>query len=148
MSGRFKKYRVDKEARLISKRAIERARRTECISPAELLRYWANGVAIAGVTPTAEMQLAAAIAGAPYYTAKLASLEVKSESTVRAVISAAPMTKEAWLSKYVTPPPSLPTQFQNSGELPGVIDVTPPAPEPSASIELNSLEALVTPQKD
>lgn len=138
----------DVSARAISKRAIERARKTLCLHPHELLKYWANGVSIGGLTPDPDQQLAAAIASAPYYAPKLANLEVRQETHVKAVISAAPMSKEAWLSKYVTPPPALPTQNQNSGELPGVIDVTPPAPEPSSSIELNSQETSVTPQKD
>lgn len=139
--------KYDVSAKAISKRAVDRARKTICLHPHELLRYWANGVSIGGLTPDPDQQLAAAIASAPYYAPKLANLEVRQETHVKAVISAAPMSKEAWLSKYVTPP-SLPTQFQNSGELPTVIDVTPPTLEPSSSIELNSPETPVTPQKD
>lgn len=139
--------KYDVSARALSKRAIDRARKTICLHPHELLKYWANGVSIGGLTPDPDQQLAAAIASAPYYAPKLANLEVRQETHVKAVISAAPMSKEAWLSKYVAPP-SLPTQNQKTGELLGVIDVTPPAPEASSPIELNSPETLVTPQKD
>ena len=139
--------KYDVSAKAISKRAVDRARKTICLHPHELLRYWANGVSIGGLTPDPDQQLAAAIASAPYYAPKLANLEVRQETHVKAVISAAPMSKEAWLSKYVAPPP-LPTQNQNSGELPSVIDVTPHAPEVSSSIDVNSPETPVTPQKD
>ena len=140
-------FKYDVSAKAISKRAIDRARKTVCLHPHELLRYWANGVSIGGLTPDPDQQLAAAIASAPYYAPKLANLEVRQETHVKAVISAAPMSKEAWLSKYVSPP-SLPTQNQITGELPSVIDVTPPAPEVSSSIEANSPETPVTLQKD
>lgn len=139
--------KYDVSARAISKRAIDRARKTVCLHPHELLKYWANGVSIGGLTPDPDQQLAAAIASAPYYAPKLANLEVRQETHIKAVISAAPMSKEAWLSKYVAPP-SLPTEFNNSGEVTSVIDVTPPAPTVSSSIDAISQEAPVTPQKD
>lgn len=71
------------------------------ISPHELLMMWANGIHVAGVCPTPEMQLSAAIAAAPYYAPKLANVEVKKDVRIRAVISAQPMTQEQWASKYL-----------------------------------------------
>ena len=99
MVKRTDKYKPE-SVREISKRAVQRARQTTCLQPHELLRLWANGVAIAGVTPTPEMQVSAAIAAAPYYASKLQAIEVKSETTIRSVISASPVTVAEWASRY------------------------------------------------
>lgn len=96
---RNEKYKPE-SVREISKRAVQRARQTTCLHPHELLKYWANGVAIAGVTPTPEMQVSAAIAAAPYFASKLQAIEVKSETTIRSVISASPMTVGEWAARY------------------------------------------------
>lgn len=69
--------------------------------PHELLWIWANGVECAGLKPTPEQQIYSAVAAAPYYAPKLANVEVKTDSTVRAVISAAPLTANQWASKYL-----------------------------------------------
>ena len=99
MVKRTDKYKPE-SVREISKRAVARARQTTCLQPHELLRLWANGVAIAGVTPTPEMQVSAAIAAAPYYASKLQAIEVKSETTIRSVISASPVSVTEWASRY------------------------------------------------
>lgn len=99
MVKRSDKYKPE-SVREISKRAVARARQVTCLQPHELLRLWANGVAIAGVTPTPEMQVSAAIAAAPYYASKLQAIEVKSETTIRSVISASPVTVAEWASRY------------------------------------------------
>lgn len=114
MVKRTDKYKAE-SVREISKRAVQRARQTTCLQPHELLRLWANGVAIAGVSPTPEMQVSAAIAAAPYYASKLQAIEVKNETTIRSVISASPITVADWAARYsidkgeavpTLPPPS------------------------------------------
>lgn len=111
MVKRHEKYKPE-SIREISKRAVQRARQTSCLHPHELLKLWANGVAIAGVTPTPEMQVSAAIAAAPYFASKLQAIEVKQETTIRSVISASPITVGEWASRYsidkVEAMPSLP----------------------------------------
>ena len=99
MVKRSDKYKPE-SVREISKRAVQRARQVTCLQPHELLRLWANGVSIAGVTPTPEMQVSAAIAAAPYYASKLQAIEVKQETTIRSVISASPVTVAEWVSRY------------------------------------------------
>jgi hypothetical protein len=47
------------------------------------------------------MQVQCAIAAAPYYASKLQSMEVKSETSIRAVISASPMTISDWSRQYL-----------------------------------------------
>lgn len=99
MVKRKDKYKPE-SIRKISQRAINRARQTECVSPHELLRYWANGIEIAGVLPDPDMQVQCAIACAPYYASKLQAIEVKQETTIRSVISASPVTVAEWASRY------------------------------------------------
>lgn len=99
MVKRSDKYKPE-SVREISKRAVQRARQTTCLQPHELLRLWANGVSIAGVTPTPDMQVSAAIAAAPYYASKLQAIEVKQETTIRSVISASPISVADWASRY------------------------------------------------
>ncbi|NCX94512.1 MAG: hypothetical protein EBX40_07535 [Gammaproteobacteria bacterium] len=101
MVRRKDKYPEETSAREISKRAIQRARATKCLNPHELLKYWANGISIAGVSPDEDMQVQCAIAAAPYYASKLQSMEVKSETSIRAVISASPMTISDWSKQYL-----------------------------------------------
>ena len=101
MVRRKEKYPEETSTREISKRAIQRARQTKCLNPHELLKYWANGIAIAGVSPDQDMQVQCAIAAAPYYASKLQSMEVKSETSIRAVISASPMTISDWSKQYL-----------------------------------------------
>jgi hypothetical protein len=96
----YSKYEA-RDAREISKRAVERARATKCLKPHELLYYWANGVFIGGLQPDPDQQIAAAIAAAPYYAPKLANIELKAEHHVKAVIGAVPLTAEQWASKYL-----------------------------------------------
>jgi hypothetical protein len=101
MVRRKDKYPEEVSTREISKRAIQRARATKCLHPHELLKYWANGISIAGVSPDQDMQVQCAIAAAPYYASKLQSMEVKSETSIRAVISASPMTISDWSKQYL-----------------------------------------------
>ncbi len=101
MVRRRDKYPVETSTREISKRAIQRARATKCLNPHELLKYWANGISIAGVSPNEDMQVQCAIAAAPYYASKLQSMEVKSETSIRAVISASPMSISDWSKQYL-----------------------------------------------
>lgn len=101
MVRRKEKYPEEVSTREISKRAIARARATKCLNPHELLKYWANGISIAGVSPDQEMQVQCAIAAAPYYASKLQSMEVKSETSIRAVISASPMSISEWSKQYL-----------------------------------------------
>jgi hypothetical protein len=101
MVRRKEKYPEEVSTREISKRAIARARQTKCLNPHELLKYWANGIAIAGVSPDQDMQVQCAIAAAPYYASKLQSMEVKSETSIRAVISASPMSISDWSKQYL-----------------------------------------------
>jgi hypothetical protein len=101
MVRRKDKYPEEVNAREISKRAIQRARQTKCLNPHELLKYWANGISIAGVSPNEDMQVQCAIAAAPYYASKLQSMEVKSETSIRAVISASPMSISDWSKQYL-----------------------------------------------
>ncbi len=101
MVRRRDKYPEETSTREISKRAIQRARATKCLNPHELLKYWANGISIAGVSPDEDMQVQCAIAAAPYYASKLQSMEVKSETSIRAVISASPMTISDWSRQYL-----------------------------------------------
>jgi hypothetical protein len=101
MVRRKDKYPVETSTREISKRAIQRARQTKCLNPHELLKYWANGISIAGVSPNEDMQVQCAIAAAPYYASKLQSMEVKSETSIRAVISASPMSISDWSKQYL-----------------------------------------------
>jgi hypothetical protein len=101
MVRRKDKYPEEVNAREISKRAIQRARQTKCLNPHELLKYWANGISIAGVSPDEDMQVQCAIAAAPYFASKLQSMEVKSETSIRAVISASPMTISDWSRQYL-----------------------------------------------
>ena len=101
MVRRKEKYPEEVSTREISKRAIQRARATKCLNPHELLKYWANGISIAGVSPDQDMQVQCAIAAAPYYASKLQSMEVKSETSIRAVISASPMTISDWSRQYL-----------------------------------------------
>jgi hypothetical protein len=101
MVRRREKYPEEVSTREISKRAIQRARATKCLNPHELLKYWANGISIAGVSPVQDMQVQCAIAAAPSYASKLQSMEVKSETSIRAVISASPMTISDWSRQYL-----------------------------------------------
>lgn len=107
MVRRRDKYPEEVSAREISKRAIARARQTKCLNPHELLKYWANGISIAGVSPDEDMQVQCAIAAAPYFASKLQSMEVKNETSIRAVISASPMSISDWSKQYLGE--SLPT---------------------------------------
>lgn len=137
----------DVSARAISKRAIERARATQCLHPHELLRYWANGVSIGGLTPDPDQQLAAAIASAPYYAPKLANIEVRQETHVRAVISAQPMTIGAWSAKYIAPAPSLLHENLNTNSVQLVDNTNPPSLETSPETT-HSPDNVLTPRKD
>lgn len=119
MVKRKDKYKPE-TIREVSKRAIQRARQTNCLSPHELLRYWANGIAIAGVTPDAEMQVQCAIASAPYYAPKMQSIESKTETTVRAVIAATPLSSIDWVNRYAPTVESLPSQTLEVPPLPTV----------------------------
>jgi len=111
----------------ISKRAIDRARATQCLKPHELLYYWANGVFIGGLQPDADQQIAAAIAAAPYYAPKLANIELKAEHHVKAVIGAVPLTAGEWAAKYL-PGQSTSLLHQNNNTQPLTIESNPPTP--------------------
>jgi hypothetical protein len=118
----------------ISKRAIDRARATQCLKPHELLYYWANGVFIGGLQPDPDQQIAAAIAAAPYYAPKLANIELKAEHHVKAVIGAVPLTAGEWAAKYLPGQgTNLLHQNKNTQPLtieansPTTLEATPPA---------------------
>ena len=85
----------------LSKAFIKELAASEKLLPHELLLYWANGYEVAGFKPTPNQQIYAAVSAAPYYAPKLANIEVKQDTRIRAVISAAPMNQEQWAEKYL-----------------------------------------------
>lgn len=64
-----------------------------------LIGYNKLGYPIYGPIPL-QMQLTAAIAAAPYYAPRLASIEQKTESTVNYVINGEPLSDEEFIEKY------------------------------------------------
>ena len=132
----YAKYEA-RDAREISKRAVERARATKCLKPHELLYYWANGVFIGGLQPDPDQQIAAAIAAAPYYAPKLANIELKAEHHIKAVIGAVPLTAGEWAAKYL-PGQGSNLLHQNNNTQPLTIEANSPTPletTPPAEVE-------------
>jgi hypothetical protein len=126
-------------AKKISKAAMKRIRNTVVFQPHELLRYWANGIEVAGFKPDPDQQIAAAIAAAPYYQPKLANVEIKSETHIKAVIAAQPLSVDQWAAKYL-PGQSTSLLHQNKNTQSLTIDATPATPlETTPPVEVKTL---------
>lgn len=79
--------------------AVTKAKATGDL-PHEFLLKIVRGEAIDGLSPSIEQRIHAAIAAAPYFAPKLATIEQKIESDVRAVVSSRPMTTDEWMERY------------------------------------------------
>ena len=79
--------------------AVAKAKATGDL-PHEFLLKIVRGEPIDGTSPSIEQRIHAAIAVAPYFAPKLATVEQKIESDVRAVVSSKPMTKEEFMLRY------------------------------------------------
>jgi hypothetical protein len=126
-------------AKKISKAAMKRIRNTVVFQPHELLRYWANGIEVAGFKPDADQQIAAAIAAAPYYQPKLANVEVRAEHHVKAVIAAQPLSVDQWAAKYLSGQATS-LLHQNNNTQPLTIEANSPTPlETTPPVEASAL---------
>jgi hypothetical protein len=126
-------------AKKVSQAAMKRIRNTVVFQPHELLRFWANGIEVAGFKPDADQQIAAAIAAAPYYQPKLANVEIKSETHIKAVIAAQPLSVDQWAAKYLSGQGTN-LVHQNNNTQPLTIDANPPTPlETTPPIEVETL---------
>ena len=79
--------------------AVTKAKTTG-ILPHEFLLKIVRGEDIDGTLPSIEQRIHAAIAVAPYFAPKLASIEQKMESNVKAVVSSKPMTSDEWMRRF------------------------------------------------
>ena len=68
--------------------------------PHEFLLRVVRGETIDEQIPSLEQRIAAAVSVAPYFAPKLAAIEQRIESSVRAVVSTKPMTAEEWMLKF------------------------------------------------
>lgn len=83
----------------MSAAAVAQARATGEL-PHEFLLRVVRGERIDDQAPTLEQRIAAAVSVAPYFAPKLAAIEQRVETNVRAVVSGKPMTTEQWMVKY------------------------------------------------
>ena len=79
--------------------AVAKAKATGDL-PHEFLLKIVRGEPIDGTAPSIEQRIHAAIAAAPYFAPKLAAVEQKIETAIRAVVSSKPMTVEEWAERY------------------------------------------------
>ena len=70
--------------------------------PHQFLLRIVRGDSVGGEVPSIQMRIAAAVAAAPYFAPKLAAIEQQIETTVRAVVSNKPLTKEEFIERYLT----------------------------------------------
>lgn len=70
--------------------------------PHEFLLRVVRGECIDDLMPTLEQRISAAVSAAPYFAPKLAAIEQRVQTNVRAVISSKPLTVEEWAEKYGT----------------------------------------------
>ena len=78
---------------------IEKAKATGDL-PHEFLLKVSQGQEIDGVVPDLELRLDAAKAAAPFFAPRLAQIEQKVETELRATISAEPMSEHDWERIY------------------------------------------------
>lgn len=78
--------------------------------PHEFLLRVVRGQCIDDQYPTLEQRIAAAVAAAPYFAPKLAAVEQRIETNLRAVVSSKPMTTEEWMKKHCIERLSLPAK--------------------------------------
>ena len=88
--------------------AVARAKSTGEL-PHEFLLRVVRGESIDDQVPTLEQRIAAAVSVAPYFAPKLAAIEQRIETNVKAVVSSTPMTTEEWMKKYNIQRVSVPT---------------------------------------
>lgn len=68
--------------------------------PHEFLLRVVRGDRIDDQVPTLEQRIAAAVSVAPYFAPKLAAIEQRIETKVRAVVSSKPLSKEEFMQKF------------------------------------------------
>ena len=68
--------------------------------PHEFLLRVVRGESIDDQVPTLEQRIAAAVSVAPYFAPKLAAIEQRVETNVRAVVSSRPLSKEEFMLRY------------------------------------------------
>ncbi|MEN9846093.1 MAG: hypothetical protein RIS36_1240 [Pseudomonadota bacterium] len=83
----------------ITEEAVARAKEGGELPHQFLLRI-VRGDAIDGERPSLQMRIAAAVAAAPYFAPKLAAIEQRVETNVRAAISSKPLSKEEFMRQY------------------------------------------------
>ena len=76
--------------------------------PHEFLLRVVRGECIDGLVPTLEQRISAAVSAAPYFAPRLAAVEQRIETNLRAVVSSKPMTTDEWMKKYGIERTSLP----------------------------------------
>jgi len=91
--------------------AVAKAKATGDL-PHEFLLKIVRGEPIDGTSPPIEQRIHAAIAVAPYFAPKLATVEQKIDTSVRAVVSSKPLTVEEWATKYGIDRTEAPTRRQ------------------------------------
>ncbi|MFN4894565.1 MAG: hypothetical protein ACK5HO_02170 [Pseudomonadota bacterium] len=79
--------------------AVARAKLTGEL-PHEFLLRVVRGESIDDQVPTLEQRIAAAVSVAPYFAPKLAAIEQRVETNVRAVVSSKPLSKEEFIKQY------------------------------------------------
>ena len=70
--------------------------------PHQFLLRIMRGEVIDGERPSLQMRIAAAVSAAPYFAPKLAVMEAQLETTIRAVVSNKPLSKEEFEKKYLS----------------------------------------------
>ena len=83
--------------------------------PHEFLLRIVRGRPIDGQVPTLEQRMSAAIAAAPYFSPKLAAIEQRVHSSIRAVVSNRPMTTEEFAARYLSTDKLLPLPSSEEG---------------------------------
>lgn len=83
----------------ISADAIEKAKATGEL-PHEFLLRISRGGDVDGTIPDFDQRTAAAIAAAPYFAPKLASVEQKHSGEIKNILSSEPLSPDDWDRKY------------------------------------------------
>jgi len=105
--------------------AVARAKSTGEL-PHECRLRVVRGESIDDRIPTLEQRIAAAVSVAPYFAPKLAAIEQRVETNVRAVVASKPLTKEEFMEKFgieYAKPIQLP-----ASSIEAAYDTRPPAP--------------------
>ena len=79
--------------------AVARAKSTGEL-PHEFLLRVVRGESIDEQVPTLEQRIAAAVSVAPYFAPKLAAIEQRVETNIKAVVSNKPLSKEEFMLLY------------------------------------------------